>query len=147
VDLNTHNGAQAAVPGGDRRIHAIVSGARWCGTSALEELAGLFMKHWLSGAHSFRAGGPEFAATAMREWLKHLRVKTLYIVPGNPWENGYCERFNARLRELLDGELLTTLLEAQVVIERWRQHYNHVGQFTRLPPTGASKPRLAMHSG
>ncbi len=62
--------------------------------------------------------GPEFVATAPRKWFARLSVKTLFITPGCPWENGYCESFNGRLRdELLNGELCYPLREAQVVIE------------------------------
>ncbi len=69
--------------------------------------------------------GPEFTARAVREWLARVEVKTLYIEPGSPWENGYNESFNGKLRdELLNGEIFDTLMEAKVLIERWRQHYN-----------------------
>ncbi len=67
----------------------------------------------------------EFTANAVREWLGWLGVQTLYIEPGSPWENGYVESFNGKLRdELLDREIFYTLQEAKVLIERWRQHYN-----------------------
>ena len=69
--------------------------------------------------------GPEFTARAVREWLSRVGVKTLYIEPGSPWENGYNESFNGKLRdELLNGEIFYTLKEAQILIERWRQEYN-----------------------
>ena len=69
--------------------------------------------------------GSEFTAQKVREWLRQLNVKTVYIEPGSPWENGYIESFNGKLRdELLDGEIFYTLKEAQVLIERWRRHYN-----------------------
>ena len=69
--------------------------------------------------------GSEFTAKAVRQWLKQVGVKTLYIEPGSPWENGYIESFNGKLRdELLNGEIFDTLLEAQVLIERWRMDYN-----------------------
>ena len=61
----------------------------------------------------------------MRKWLNHLGVKTLFIEPGSPWENGYIESFNGKLRdELLNREVFTTLAEAQVLIEQWRKEYN-----------------------
>jgi putative transposase len=70
--------------------------------------------------------GPEFTAKAVREWLSRLNVRTLYIEPGSPWENGYVESFNGKLRdELLSGEIFDTLLEARAVIENWRREYNH----------------------
>jgi transposase InsO family protein len=69
--------------------------------------------------------GPEFTANAVRDWLGNVGVQTLFIEPGSPWENGYCESFNGKLRdELLNGEIFYTLQEAKVLIERWRAHYN-----------------------
>ncbi len=69
--------------------------------------------------------GPEFTAEAVRDWLTRLGVRTLFIEPGSPWENGYVESFNGKLRdELLDGEIFDTLLEAKILIERWRVEYN-----------------------
>jgi putative transposase len=69
--------------------------------------------------------GPEFIAEAVRQWIKAVGSNTAYIEPGSPWENGYCESFNARFRdELLNGEIFYSLKEAQIVIEQWRQHYN-----------------------
>lgn len=69
--------------------------------------------------------GPEFTARVVRQWLRHLGVQTLYIEPGSPWENGYNESFNGKLRdELLNTEIFYSLKEAQVMIERWRQQYN-----------------------
>ena len=71
--------------------------------------------------------GPEFVARAVQEWIAAVGAKTAYIQPGSPWENGYVESFNARLRdELLDGEIFYTLCEAKIVIESWRRHYNAV---------------------
>jgi len=69
--------------------------------------------------------GSEFTAKAVREWLSNVGVKTLYIEPGSPWENGYNESFNGKFRdELLNGEIFETLFEAKVLIERWRKEYN-----------------------
>ena len=82
--------------------------------------------------------GPEFVAKAVQKWIAAVGAKTAYIAPGSPWENGYVESFNARLRdELLDGEIFYTLQEARVVIERWRRHYNTVrphGSLGDKPP-------------
>ena len=70
--------------------------------------------------------GPEFIAQAVRDWLAESGVETLYIEPGSPWENGYCESFNSRLRdELLNRELFMDLREAKVVVEDFRLDYNH----------------------
>ena len=69
--------------------------------------------------------GSEFSAQAVRDWITAVDAKTAYIEPGSPWENGYCESFNARFRdELLNGEIFYSLKEAQIIIEQWRRHYN-----------------------
>jgi transposase InsO family protein len=77
--------------------------------------------------------GPEFVAKTVRDWLGRIGVKTLCIKPGSPWENGYCESFNSKLRdELPEAEQFSTLHEAQVPVERWRRHYNTVRQHSLL---------------
>ena len=77
--------------------------------------------------------GSEFTAKAVRDWLARVGVTTLYIAPGSPWENGYNESFNGKLGdELLDGEIFYSLKEAQVLIERWRHHYNTVRPHSAL---------------
>ncbi len=69
--------------------------------------------------------GPEFIARAVREWIAAVGARTAFVEPGSPWENGYCESFNSKLRdELLNGEVFYSLAEARIVIESWRQHYN-----------------------
>ena len=82
--------------------------------------------------------GPEFVAHAVREWLGRLGVTTLYIEPGSPWENGYIESFNARLRdELLNGEIFYSLEEVRCVTGWWRDHYNRARPHSSigyLPP-------------
>ena len=83
--------------------------------------------------------GPEFTWKAVRKWLKDLEVTTLFIEPGSPWENGYIESFNGKLRdELLDREIFNTLTEAMVLIEEWCTEYNQVRPHSALnyrPPT------------
>ena len=75
--------------------------------------------------------GPEFIATAVRDWIKAVGARTAFIEPGSPWENGFCESFNSKLRdELLNGEIFYSLAEAKVVIESWRRHHD-----TRRPPS------------
>ena len=77
--------------------------------------------------------GSEFTATTARDWLSRLDVKTLFIEPVSPWENGYNESFSGKLRdELLNVEIFDTLLEAKVLIERWRCHYNTVRPHSSL---------------
>ncbi len=84
-------------------------------------------------SHIRSDNGPEFTAKAIRKWLNRLGVKTLYIEPGSPWENGYIESFNGKLRdELLDREIFTTLEEAKVLIEQWRREYNQVRPHSSL---------------
>ncbi len=69
--------------------------------------------------------GPEFVAEAVRRWITAVGAKTAFIEPGSPWENGYCESFNGRLRDdLLNGEIFYSLREAQIIIEEWRRHDN-----------------------
>ena len=92
----------------------------------IDVLTDLFIVRGVPG-HIRSDNGPEFVAKAVQEWIGAVGTKTAYIAPGSPWENGYIESFNARLRdELLDGEIFYTLKEAQVVIESWRRHYNAV---------------------
>jgi transposase InsO family protein len=77
--------------------------------------------------------GPEFTAKAVRRWLNRIGVKTLFIESGSPWENGYVESFNGKLRdELLNREIFTTLTEAKVLIEQWRREYNQVRPHSSL---------------
>ena len=90
----------------------------------LDTLGELFVAH-SPPDHIRSDNGPEFIANALREWLGNIGVKTLYIEPGSPWENGYCESFNSKLRdELLAREIFYDLREAQILIECWRQYYN-----------------------
>lgn len=98
----------------------------------LEYLAKLFMIH---GQPKFirSDNGPEFVANKLRNWLTKLEVKTLYIEPGSPWENGYCESFNGKFRdEILNREIFFSLLEAQVLVERWRVEYNTIRPHSAL---------------
>ena len=93
--------------------------------------------------------GPEFVAKQLREWLGKLGTGTLYIEPGSPWENGYCESFNGKLRdECLNGEIFYSLKEAQIVIEGWRKEYNTVRPHSALgyrpPAPGAYSPLLPL---
>ncbi|MGA7324031.1 MAG: IS3 family transposase [Rhodomicrobium sp.] len=90
----------------------------------LETLADLFLLHG-PPEHIRSDNGPEFVEKALRGWLERLGVQTLYIEPGSPWENGYCESFNSKLRdELLAREIFYTMKEAKILIEWWRRHYN-----------------------
>jgi putative transposase len=98
----------------------------------LERLAWLFATRGVP-EHIRSDNGPEFTAKVVRQWLRRVGVKTLFIEPGSPWENGYVESFNGKLRdELLNGEIFYTLKEARVLIEQWRQHYNAVRPHSAL---------------
>ena len=98
----------------------------------LERLSDLFIRRGVP-KYIRSDNGPEFTANTVREWLNHVGVKTLFIEPGSPWENGYIESFNGKLRdELLDREIFDTLLEAKVLIERWRVEYNTVRPHSSL---------------
>ena len=117
-----------------RRCLAIVVARRLRSDDVLQCLTDLFVEHG-PPEHIRSDNGPEFAAKAVRHWLDRVGVKTLFIEPGSPWENGYCESFNSKLRdELLNGEIFTTLREAQVLIASWRRHYNAVRPHSGLHP-------------
>jgi transposase InsO family protein len=98
----------------------------------IERLADLFITRGIPD--NIRSdNGPEFTAKAVRKWLRRLGVTTLFIEPGSPWENGYIESFNGKLRDgLLNGEIFTTLLEAKVLIENWRREYNTIRPHSSL---------------
>jgi len=92
----------------------------------LERLADLFVERGIPD-YIRSDNGPEFTAKQLREWLERLGVGTLFIEPGSPWENGYIESFNGKLRdECLSREEFTTLSEAKVLIEQWRNEYNQI---------------------
>ena len=98
----------------------------------LERLAWLFVTRGVP-EHLRSDNGSEFTCTAVRSWLAKVGVRTLFIDPGSPWENGYVESFNGKFRdELLDREIFYTVLEAKVLVERWRQHYNRVRPHSSL---------------
>ena len=101
-------------------------------TDVIDVLSDLFILRGVPG-HIRSDNGPEFIAKAVREWIAAVGAKTAFIEPGSPWENGYCESFNSKLRdELLDGEIFYSMAEARVVIEGWRQHCNTVRPHSSL---------------
>ena len=110
-------------------------------TDVVDALTDLFI---LRGPPEFvrSDNGPEFIAEKVRTWIAAVGAKTAFIEPGSPWENGYCESFNSRLRdELLNGEIFHSLREAQILIEQWRRHYNTVRPHSALgyrPPAPES---------
>jgi len=116
----------------------------------LEELSKLMVERG-TPEHLRSDNGSEFTAEAVREWLSNVGVKTLYIEPGSPWENGYIESFNGKLRkELLNGEIFDTLHEAKVVVEGWRKFYNqkrpHSSLRYKVPAPEAFYPRLVANA-
>ena len=132
-----------------RECLAIVVARHLTADDVLATLTDLFVTRGCP-SHLRSDNGPEFCAKVVREWLAWLEVRTLFIEPGSPWENGYSESFNGKLRdELLDREIFYTLHEAQVLIEWWRQHYNTVRPHSALgyrPPAPEARtwPALAL---
>ena len=109
-----------------RRCMAVVVERRLNSDNVLHCLTELFVQHGPPD-HIRSDNGSEFTAHAVRDWLGRIGVKTLYIEPGSPWENGYNESFNSKIRdEILNTEIFYTLKEAKVLIERWRHHYNTI---------------------
>ena len=97
-------------------------------TDVIDVLSDLFILRGVPG-HVRSDNGPEFIAKAVQDWIALVGAKTAYIEPGSPWENGYCESFNSKLRdELLNGEIFYSLKEARIVIESWRRHYNRASE-------------------
>ena len=112
----------------DRRLKSV---------DVIDVLSDLFILRGVP-KHIRSDNGPEFVAKAVQEWIAAVGAKTAYITPGSPWENGFIESFNARLRdELLDGEIFYSLAEARIIIESWRRHYNTIrphGSLDYKPP-------------
>jgi putative transposase len=136
VEHRTHNGRKY------RMLNVIDEFTREClAIRVARKLKALDVIDVLSDLFSLRGvpdhirsdNGPEFIAKAVRDWIAAVGSQTVYIEPGSPWENGYCESFNAKLRdELLNGEVFYTLKEACVVIERWRKDYNTIRPHSSL---------------
>ena len=115
-----------------RECLAIRVGRRLRSTDVIDVLSELFILRGVPG-HVRSDNGPEFIARAVQDWIAAVGARTAYIAPGSPWENGYCESFNAKLRdELLNGEIFYSLREARVVIEGWRRHCNAVRPHSSL---------------
>jgi len=134
-----------------RQCLAIEVARKQSSRDVLPMLAGLMLRHGIP-KHIRSDNGPEFVAKAVREWLSKLGVETVFIEPGSPWENGYIESFNGKLRdELLNGEIFTTLKEAKVLTELWRRQYNQVRPHSSLgytppAPEAALGPLIATTS-
>lgn len=133
-----------------RECLAIKVGRSLKSMDVVETLADLFLVKGLP-EYIRSDNGSEFTAKVIREWLERLGAKTLFIEPGSPWENGYVESFNGKLRdELLNGEIFYTLREAEILIEGWRKQYNKIRPHSSLgyrppaPETIEPLPRQAM---
>jgi len=115
-----------------RECLAIDVGRKMTSESVLERLSDLFVCRGVP-IYIRSDNGLEFTAKGVREWLSRGGVKTLFIEPGSPWENGCIELFNGKLRdELLDGEIFEMMLEAKVLLERWRVNYNTIRPHSAL---------------
>lgn len=136
VSERTHDGRKlrllTVIDEYTRECLAIRVQRRMTSHDVLYALSELFLEHGIP-EHIRSDNGPEFVAKAVRGWLTNLGVTTLFIEPGSPWENGYIESFNGKLRdELLNGELFYTLKEAQILTQKWRREYNHLRPHSSL---------------
>ncbi len=115
-----------------RECLAIRVGRQLRAADVINVLSDLFILRGVPG-HVRSDNGPQFAATAVKSWIRGVGARTAFIEPGSPWENGYVESFNGKLRdELLTTEVFNTLAEAKVLIEQWRRHYNTVRPHSSL---------------
>jgi transposase InsO family protein len=115
-----------------RECMAIKAARRIRSDDVMHTLTGLFTSKGVP-EHIRSDNGPEFTAKAIRAWLPRVGAHTLFIEPGSPWENGYCESFNGKLRdELLNGEIFYSLKEVQILTERWRREYNTIRPHSSL---------------
>jgi len=136
VEGRTHDGRKfrilTIIDEASRECLALIVARHFKHEDVLAALAGLFITRG-PPANIRSDNGSEFIATAVQKWLAQIGVKTLYIAPGSPWENGYNENFNGSLRdELLNGEIFYSLAEAKVLIEAWRRHYNTIRPHSSL---------------
>jgi putative transposase len=124
-----------------RECLAVKVARRLTSYDVIEVLTDLFIKRGVP-VHIRSDNGSEFIAKRVRDWLTRLQVRPLYIEPGSPWENGYIESFNGKMRdELLNGEIFYSLKESQVLIEMWSKHYNTIRPHSSLgyrPPVPAA---------
>jgi putative transposase len=115
-----------------RESLAIEVRRRFSGAEVIEVLSDVMLIYGIP-EHIRSDNGPEMTSKRVRDWLQQIGSRTLFIEPGSPWENGYNESFNGKLRdELLNGEIFFSLKEAKIIIEQWRQHYNTVRPHSSL---------------
>lgn len=125
-----------------RECLASVPRRSWRGSDIIEVLADIMLRKGVP-EYLRSDNGREFIAQKLRQWLSDIGVITTYIEPGSPWENGYCESFNGRMRdEFLNGELFGNLEEASILTQRWVKYYNEIrphGSLGGRPPAPQSR--------
>ena len=130
VEARTHDGRKIrmlnVIDEFTRECLAIRVARKLKGIDVIDVLSDLFILRGVP-KHVRSDNGPEFVAKRVQSWIRAVGAKTAYIAPGSPWENGYIESFNSKLRdELLNGEIFYTLQEAKIIIEGWRCHDNTI---------------------
>lgn len=136
VSVRTHDGRTARalnlIDEHTREALAVGVERRWSSAKVIEALADVMVVKGVP-EHLRSDNGPEFVAHDLRKWLADTGAKTMYIEPGSPWENGYCESFNSKMRdEFLNGEIFYSMKELRVLAERWRKHYNTIRPHSSL---------------
>ena len=136
MQARTHNGVPFrilnVIDEYSRECLASRVGRRFTHQDVLSVLTELFVQRGVP-VHIRSDNGAEFTAKNVRSWLSRLQIKPLFIEPGSPWENGYIESFNGKMRdELLNGEIFYTLKEARVLIDMWRKEYNTIRPHSTL---------------
>ena len=152
VSTKTHDGRSVRlltlVDEYTREALAIKVARRLNSVNVIEAMADVMLVKGVP-EHIRSDNGPEMTAKIIRDWLPKVGANTLYIEPGSPWENGYCESFNGKLRdEFLNGEIFYSLKEARILIEQWRQHYNTKRPHSSLgyrPPAPQTYSRIPIH--
>ena len=152
VSARTHDGRSirllTLVDEYTREALAIKVARRLNSVNVIEAMADVMVRKGVP-EHIRSDNGPEMTAKIIRDWLPKVGANTLYIEPGSPWENGYCESFNGKLRdEFLNGEIFYSLKEARILIEQWRQHYNTKRPHSSLgyrPPAPQTYSRIPIH--
>jgi len=146
VSAKTHDGRTVRmlnlIDEHSRECLLIRAERRWSSAKVIEALADVMVAKGIP-EYIRSDNGPEFVAKELRKWLAETGAKTLYIEPGSPWENGYCESFNSKLRdEFLNGEIFYSMKELRVLAECWRVHYNTVRPHSSLgyrPPAPVAR--------
>jgi transposase InsO family protein len=152
VEAQTHDGRKVRlmtlIDEFTRECLAIRVARRINSFGVIETMADVMLERGVP-EHIRSDNGPEMTAKIVRDWFARLGAKTLYIEPGSPWENGYCESFNGKLRdECLNGEIFYSLKEASIIIAQWRKHYNSIRPHSALryrPPAPQTSTVQILH--